>query len=85
MLLARHQKTGPNRYIKARNRSIENMLQFKYLDTTVTNQNLIQEGDWFWLCLLPFCPEAFVFLSAVQTLKDYNIKDYNFGCGSLRV
>jgi hypothetical protein len=43
MLLSRHQNIGQNRDIKKANRSFENMSQFKYLGTTVTNQNLIQE------------------------------------------
>jgi hypothetical protein len=43
MLLSRHQTAGQNRVIKIANRSFENVLQFKYLGTTVTNQNLIQE------------------------------------------
>jgi late competence protein required for DNA uptake (superfamily II DNA/RNA helicase) len=43
MLLSRHQNVGQNREIKIANRSFENVSQFKYLWTTVTNQNLIQE------------------------------------------
>jgi sorting nexin-29 len=43
MLLSRHQNVGQNRDIKIANRSYENVSQFKYLGTTVTNQNLIQE------------------------------------------
>jgi hypothetical protein len=43
MLLSRHQNVGQNRDIKTANRSFENVSQFKYLGTTVTNQNLIQE------------------------------------------
>jgi hypothetical protein len=43
MLLSRHQNVGRNRDIKIANRSFENVSQFKYLATTVTNQNLIQE------------------------------------------
>jgi hypothetical protein len=45
MLLSRHQNVGQNREIKIKiaNRSFENVSQFKYLGTTVTNQNLIQE------------------------------------------
>jgi hypothetical protein len=43
MLLSRHQNVGQNREIKIANRSFENVPQFKYLGTTVTNQNLTQE------------------------------------------
>jgi hypothetical protein len=43
MLLSRQQNVGQNRDTKIANRSFENMSQFKYLETTVTNQNLIQE------------------------------------------
>jgi hypothetical protein len=43
ILLSRHQNTGQNRDIKTANRSFQNVLQFKYSGTTVTNQNLIPE------------------------------------------
>jgi hypothetical protein len=43
MLLSHRQNVGQNRDIKIANRSFENVSQFKYLGTTVTNQNLIQE------------------------------------------
>jgi hypothetical protein len=43
MLLSREQNMRQNRDIKIANRSFENVPQFKYLGTTVTNQNLIQE------------------------------------------
>jgi hypothetical protein len=43
MLLSRQQNVGQNRDIKITNRSFENVSQFKYLGTTVTNKNLIQE------------------------------------------
>jgi hypothetical protein len=43
MLLSRHQNVGQNRDIKIANRSFEDVSQFRYLETTVTNQNLIQE------------------------------------------
>jgi hypothetical protein len=43
MILSRHQNVGQNREIKIANKSLENVSQFKYLVTTVTNQNLIQE------------------------------------------
>jgi hypothetical protein len=43
MLLSLHQNVGQNLDVKITNRSFENVSQFKYLGTTVTNQNLIQE------------------------------------------
>jgi hypothetical protein len=43
MLVSRDQNAGQNRGIKIENRSFENVSQFEYLGTTVTNQNLIQE------------------------------------------
>jgi hypothetical protein len=43
MLLSRHQNVGQNRDKKIANRSFGNVSRFKYLGTTVTNQNLIQE------------------------------------------
>jgi hypothetical protein len=43
MLISRHQNVGRNRDLKIANISFENVSQFKYLETTVTNQNLIQE------------------------------------------
>jgi hypothetical protein len=43
MLLSHHQNIGQNQNIKMANRSLENVSQFKYLGTTVTNQNLIQK------------------------------------------
>jgi ribosomal protein S2 len=43
MLLSRHKNAGQNREIKIANRSFGNMALFRYLGTTITNQNLIQE------------------------------------------
>jgi retron-type reverse transcriptase len=48
MLLSRQQNVGQNRDIKIANRSFENVSQFKYLGTTLTNKNLIQEEIEFW-------------------------------------
>jgi hypothetical protein len=42
MLLSCYQNVGQNWDITIANRSFENVSQFKYLGTTVTNQNLIQ-------------------------------------------
>jgi hypothetical protein len=43
MLIYRHQNAVRNLDIKIANRSFENVLQVKYLETIVTNQNLIQK------------------------------------------
>jgi hypothetical protein len=43
MLLYRRQYASQNRDIKIADREFENLAKFKYLRTTVTNQNLIQE------------------------------------------
>jgi hypothetical protein len=43
ILPSRHLNAGQNDDIKTANRSFENVVQFKYLGTAVTNQNLIQE------------------------------------------
>jgi hypothetical protein len=43
MLLSCHQNVGQSRDIKIAIRSLENVSQFRYLGTTITNQNLIQE------------------------------------------
>jgi hypothetical protein len=43
MLLSRHQNAAQNHDIKIADRCFENVAQFKYLGTTIKNQNLIQE------------------------------------------
>jgi hypothetical protein len=43
MLLSCHQNAGKNHEIKIANRCFENVAQFRYLGTTITNQNLIEE------------------------------------------
>jgi uncharacterized OsmC-like protein len=43
MLLSHHQTAGQNYDIKTAKRFSENVAQFTYLRTTITNQNLIQE------------------------------------------
>jgi hypothetical protein len=43
MLLSRHQNAGQNHDIKIANRTFENVAQFRYLRTKVTNQNLSEE------------------------------------------
>jgi hypothetical protein len=43
MLLSHHQNAGKNNDMKIGKRRFEKVAQFRYLGTTITNQNLIQE------------------------------------------
>jgi ribosomal protein S2 len=43
ILLSRHQNAGQNHDVKIADTCFENVAQFRYLGTTITNQNLIQE------------------------------------------
>jgi ribosomal protein S2 len=43
MLLSRHQNAGQNHDIKIAKRCFEKVAKLRYLGTTITNQNLIQE------------------------------------------
>jgi hypothetical protein len=60
ILLSRQQNAGQNRNIKIANRSFENVSQFKYLGTTVTNQDFIQEEikRRLVLVMLPTIPSS---------------------------
>jgi hypothetical protein len=42
MLLSRHQNVGQNHDIKIDNRCFENVSQFRYFGTTITNQNMFR-------------------------------------------
>jgi hypothetical protein len=61
--------------------------QFKYLGTTVTNQNLIQKelrGNSVLIMLATIQSRTFsLFSSAIEKRKNENIQDYNFACGSV--
>lgn len=43
MMKSHHQNVGQYHYIKMANMSFDNLAKLKYLGTTVTNQNMIQE------------------------------------------
>jgi hypothetical protein len=44
-LRSRHQNAGQNRDVETANISFENFLQYKYLWTTLTNQNFDSGGN----------------------------------------
>jgi hypothetical protein len=86
MLLSHHQNVGQNWGIKIANRSFENVLQFTFLGTTVTNQNLIQEEIKRRLNFGNACSHLVQnLLSSCLLLKDVKIRIYktNFACWSL--
>ena len=62
--------------MKIDNSSIERVEEFKYLGTTLTNKNSIQE-EFKRIevreCLLLFGTESFVFQFAIQKVKDQDI------------
>jgi len=62
------------------NSTFERVEEFKYLGTTLTNQNSIAEETEVRKCLLSFGAESFVFQVAIQKFKDQDIKNYNFTC-----
>jgi hypothetical protein len=68
-LLSRQQNAGQNNYIKTGNICFENVEQFRYLGTMITNQNLIQEEIKERLNSSNVCYHSvqniFVFLSTV--------------------
>jgi hypothetical protein len=88
MLLSRHQNVGQNRDIKIARRSFENVSQFKYLGTTVTNRNLIQEKIKGGLNSGRACYHSvqnLLPLVCCQKLKSWYIQDDKFACGSVWV
>jgi hypothetical protein len=44
MIMSRHQNSGQNQNIRIANESFENVANFKYLETTLKNQNDIHDG-----------------------------------------
>jgi hypothetical protein len=71
MLLSCHQSLGQNQDIKIANRSFGNVSQFRYLGTTVTNQNMVQEE-----CGNSCCHSVQNLLSSHLLSKNINIIIY---------
>jgi hypothetical protein len=64
--MSHSQKIGQKHSIKIANRSYEDVAKFKYLGTTLTDQNCMHEEQTkFRECLLPFGSESSVFPPAV--------------------
>ena len=83
MVLSEDSNPGQNHSIKIDNKSFERVDQFRYVETTLTNQNSIQEditgrsksGNVVYhllqnLCLPVSCPKC----------KDYDVQNCNFAC-----
>ena len=77
VVMPREQTAGLSHTMKVDNSSTERVEEFKYLGTTLTNQNSIQKeiksGLKLRECLLPLCAEHFVFQFAIQKFKDQDI------------
>jgi len=73
MTVSRDQNAGRIYSMKVDNSSIETVEEFKYLGTTLTNQNSIHEEIKSRLCLLLFGAESSVIQDAVQKFKDQDI------------
>jgi ribosomal protein S2 len=73
-LLPRHQNAGQNHDIKTANRCSENVAQFRYLGTTITNQNLIQKKIEMRLNLGYACYHSVQNMSSRPLSKNIKIK-----------
>jgi ribosomal protein S2 len=89
MSLSRHQNVGQNHVIKIDNRCFENVTQFRYLGTTITNQNLIQEEIKRRLNSGNACYHSVHNLLSSLLSKNIKIRIYkiihNFACGTVWV
>ena len=73
---------GRSHSIKSDSSTFERVVEFKYLGTTLTNQNSIQEEIKEQIevreCLLSFGTESFVLPVLYPKYKDQHIQNYNF-------
>ena len=76
--MSRDQHAGQNHNIKISNKSFERMKQFKYLGTTLTDQNSINEE--IKSSLLSFGVESFIFQFSKQKYKDQGTQNCKFFC-----
>ena len=75
--MSRDQNAGRIHSVRIDNSTFERVEEFKYLGTTLTNQNSIAEEIKSRLrsrkCLLSFGAEPFVFQVSIQKFKDQDI------------
>jgi hypothetical protein len=74
MIMSHHTNSGQNWNIRIADELFESVAKFKYLGTTLTNQNDIHDEIKtslikFRECLLSFSSRSFVFLSHLKKLK----------------
>jgi hypothetical protein len=86
MFMSRHQTAGQSNYIKLANKSFERVAKFKYLGTTLTDQNCIHEETRRRLNSGNACYHAVQNLLSSCLLSrnvkiKINIQNYNFTCG----
>jgi hypothetical protein len=71
MTMSRDQNAGRNHSVRTDNSTFAREEEFKYLGTTLTNQNSIPEEQIeVRKCLLSFGAESFVFQVGIQKFKD---------------
>ena len=81
MVTSREQPVGLSHTMKVDNSSIERVEEFKYMGTTLTNQNSIQKGIKSRLKLGNACYHSVQnLLSSSLLSKNLKIKNYNFAC-----
>jgi hypothetical protein len=78
LVVSRDQNAGRNHSIKLDNSSFEMVEQFKYMETTLTQQNYIQEEIKSRLKSVQNLLSSS--LLSKQKFKDYDIQNYNFAC-----
>jgi hypothetical protein len=80
MVMSLDRSAGRGHSVKIDNSSTESVEEFKYLGTTLTDQNSIQEEIKSRLNLGNACYYSVLNLLSCKLLSK-NLKNYNFACG----